>query len=702
MVTLLGPSGSGKTTTLNAISGLLKPSSGKIYFNGIDVTKYSPQQRELGLVFQNYALYPHMNVFNNIAFPLYNDEHWQSEYKLNFEKAQKNIFHILIKHFGLDSKLSEELESAFEQRNYLREANNVALLNLKTRRDDIYQTQANLLEIAESKAAAEKNFIVKDSLDSYQKAKAGLEKTLSYKKSLDKIENLQDIREKVSNIYNSVIAEISNVINKFQTKYNEVSEQEKALLERIKANPISSTNQLTDRENSQAKHFDNEIQFVNNVSSKSINKFFNSLEYNDFLKNQYTEKLDKYITEIYDLRNNAYKKVEEYKKDVYKNVLGIPQKEIVFKEEVQIINQMNESIYNVLFSYVKSKHKKILMNLKYQFKFMKMLSKKHLINKNISESKKQFNLENRKNNNNFRQLQKSILNELLQKAAVTGKITTTAKMNALIQLLPLELQKEVEEYKKDLISMKDAIARDVLEVAERVDITKNLAKKPTQLSGGQQQRVAIARALVKKPKILLLDEPLSNLDAKLRISTRKWIRALQQESKITTVFVTHDQEEAMSISDKVICMSMAKVQQMGEPMELYRKPANEFVAKFLGMPEMSVFETEFKNNHVVINGKEILKLNNYNKNSIKVGIRGEDLIESENLDGTFKGTIKTIEYLGKEIQAQINFESPNVVANVFLSKKDTYSIGDKISMDIRKVSRLHLFDLETSERIDEI
>ncbi|WP_373438630.1 ABC transporter ATP-binding protein, partial [Metamycoplasma equirhinis] len=176
-----------------------------------------------------------------------------------------------------------------------------------------------------------------------------------------------------------------------------------------------------------------------------------------------------------------------------------------------------------------------------------------------------------------------------------------------------------------------------------VEITKNLAKRPTQLSGGQQQRVAIARAIVKKPKILLLDEPLSNLDAKLRISTRKWIRSIQQELGITTVFVTHDQEEAMSISDKIVCMSTAQVQQIGSPMELYLKPKNEFVARFLGMPEMTIFEAKIEDENITYDGKPLIKKPaDYKKQKIDIGFRGESLIEAK--DGVFEGEIRIVEY----------------------------------------------------------
>ncbi|APJ38100.1 ATP-binding cassette domain-containing protein [Mycoplasmopsis pullorum] len=699
LVTLLGPSGSGKTTTLNAISGLLKPSSGKIYFSGIDVTKYSPQQRELGLVFQNYALYPHMNVFDNIAFPLYNDEHWQKEYKLNFEKAQKNIFTILAKHFNVESKYITDLENAFNERNDIFEKNNVSFLNLKTRKEDISQNQVNLLEIAQSKSAAEKNFIVKDSLESYKKAKAANEKTLYQKKIVAEIDQ-ELINEKIKEIYANKTQQINDLLDEFSSKLKYTESLEIELLRRIHSNPIQNVSQLTNKENPIAKHLTHELEYCENQNSLKISKFLNSLEINDFLQENYTNSLDLYIDKIYKLRSSLFDELETYKNEVYKNNISIQPKEIVRTFEVKLLNKINESIYKVLFKYVKVKHNKILKNLKLQLNFMKSLTKVHSVNRMLNETKKIIKQENKEYQNKFKLAQKELVSQIFASQTSVSSSNSNKGLNELIRLLPIEAQHEVEEYKKDLISMKEAIARDVLEVSERVDITKNLAKKPTQLSGGQQQRVAIARALVKKPKILLLDEPLSNLDAKLRISTRKWIRELQQESKITTVFVTHDQEEAMSISDKVICMSMAQVQQMGSPMELYRRPANEFVAKFLGMPEMSVFPTKVHNGEILINDKAITTISNYSKPEIKVGIRGEDLVETTAAKGIFKGTIKSVEYLGKEIQAQVIIEEPKVIANVFLSKKDEYNIGDVVYMDISKVSRLHLFDIDTTERVN--
>ena len=136
---------------------------------------------------------------------------------------------------------------------------------------------------------------------------------------------------------------------------------------------------------------------------------------------------------------------------------------------------------------------------------------------------------------------------------------------------------------------KQEMADRVLEAAGLVQIEALLDRKPGELSGGQQQRVAIARALVKMPRVLLLDEPLSNLDARLRLQTREEIRRIQKQTGITTIFVTHDQDEAMSISDLIVVMKDGVVQQIGKPQEVYDNPVNLFVAKFLGTPPINLF-----------------------------------------------------------------------------------------------------------------
>lgn len=144
-----------------------------------------------------------------------------------------------------------------------------------------------------------------------------------------------------------------------------------------------------------------------------------------------------------------------------------------------------------------------------------------------------------------------------------------------------------------------------MEAAKLVQIDSLMDRKPSALSGGQQQRVAIARALVKQPKVLLLDEPLSNLDARLRLSTREEIRRIQQETGVTTVFVTHDQEEAMSISDLMVVMKDGVLQQMDKPQEIYDNPVNLFVAKFLGTPAINVLHGKIENGNLLI-GKDAI------------------------------------------------------------------------------------------------
>ena len=184
-----------------------------------------------------------------------------------------------------------------------------------------------------------------------------------------------------------------------------------------------------------------------------------------------------------------------------------------------------------------------------------------------------------------------------------------------------------------------------LEAASLVQIDELLQRKPKELSGGQQQRVAIARALVKMPNVLLLDEPLSNLDARLRLQTREEIKRIQRETGITTVFVTHDQEEAMSICDKMVVMKLGVVQQFGEPQAIYDNPDNLFVANFLGTPPINVFTGEIKDGKVYI-GEEVIMETTHPDQPIYVGIRPEGFIYAE--DGVLSLTKEYIEVMGRD------------------------------------------------------
>ena len=194
---------------------------------------------------------------------------------------------------------------------------------------------------------------------------------------------------------------------------------------------------------------------------------------------------------------------------------------------------------------------------------------------------------------------------------------------------------------------KEEISEKVIEAAKLVQIENLLDRKPKEISGGQQQRVAIARALVKRPSVLLLDEPLSNLDAKLRVQTREEIRRIQKETKITTIFVTHDQEEAMAICDYMVVMNDGSIMQAGKPQDIYNKPANLFVAKFLGSPEINILNGQVKNHQLFIGEDHVLDTtNDVADQDVYVGIRPEAFIY--NPKGLFKCKLQGAETRGRE------------------------------------------------------
>ena len=233
--------------------------------------------------------------------------------------------------------------------------------------------------------------------------------------------------------------------------------------------------------------------------------------------------------------------------------------------------------------------------------------------------------------------------------------------------------------------------RKMREIAQMLQISDLLYRKPGQLSGGQQQRVAIARALIKEPKILLLDEPFSNLDARLRIELRDDIRALQKKLKITTIFVTHDQEEAMSISDRILLMKKGVLQQYSTPQEMYRSPANLFVASFLGNPPINKLDCLAENGKISVPGTEGWNLDSVvpamcgEEKEAVLGIRPEDLLvveEGEHLTAE----VTSLQTLGKEVYLKL--QHGEHILTACLSWDHDYRIGDILKLKIRKC---HLF-----------
>ncbi|SFB00040.1 ABC transporter ATP-binding protein [Clostridium frigidicarnis] len=257
---------------------------------------------------------------------------------------------------------------------------------------------------------------------------------------------------------------------------------------------------------------------------------------------------------------------------------------------------------------------------------------------------------------------------------------------------PLKMKKFKKSEIKDLVE----------EIAKLAKIEDLLKRKPSQISGGQQQRVAIARALVKKPKILLLDEPLSNLDAHLRIDMREEIRRIQKELKITTVFVTHDQEEAMTISDKIALLNKGKLQQFDKPQNLYIKPKNLFVSKFLGNPPINIVEGYIEGNTLNVLNKSIditnlLKEKSLEDCSYDIGIRCEDFYVVDSLEKCdIEGQVSMVEIIGREAIVKIIIKDKMLRCIVPYEKLN--SISERIFLKIKN-EKIYIFSKTTGDNL---
>ena len=256
----------------------------------------------------------------------------------------------------------------------------------------------------------------------------------------------------------------------------------------------------------------------------------------------------------------------------------------------------------------------------------------------------------------------------------------------------------LQNLKGDKKLTKEAMHEKALEAARLVQIDGLMERKPKELSGGQQQRVAIARALVKIPRVLLLDEPLSNLDARLRLQTREELRRIQRETGVTTIFVTHDQEEAMSISDLIIVMKDGKVHQIGKPQDVYDEPANLFVAQFLGTPQINVFEGEIRNGKIRIGDEDVLDAEGKEDRRVWVGIRPEGFILDPN--GPLCLNFSGIDVMGRDISVISTHEdslNPSVRSIISAEQKNEVSVGT-VRFSV-KPYKTFVFDGETEERI---
>ncbi len=260
-------------------------------------------------------------------------------------------------------------------------------------------------------------------------------------------------------------------------------------------------------------------------------------------------------------------------------------------------------------------------------------------------------------------------------------------------LFPLQNRKG-----KDRLS-KSKMLEKTLEAARLVQMEEYLERKPGELSGGQQQRVAIARALVKMPKVLLLDEPLSNLDARLRLQTREEIRRIQKETGITTIFVTHDQEEAMSISDRIVVMKEGVVQQTGSAQEVYDEPVNLFVAKFLGTPPINLFEGMVREQMLYIGEEAVLRVPDiaYQK-EVCVGVRPEGFLVQE--DGPLSCQLGGVEVMGRDSSIiSVNQASLTPKIRSIISSEQKIDVTRPLVRFALRPHKTFLFDKESGKRI---
>ncbi len=251
----------------------------------------------------------------------------------------------------------------------------------------------------------------------------------------------------------------------------------------------------------------------------------------------------------------------------------------------------------------------------------------------------------------------------------------------------------------------NVIHKKVLAAAEILDLTSQLNKKPAQLSGGQRQRVAMGRAIVRNPKVFLFDEPLSNLDAKLRGATRREILLLHKRLKATMLYVTHDQTEALTLADRIVCMSMGYVQQVGTPLELYDTPANLFVASFIGLPPMNFFDVDVTADGlqgegftIALSESDKKLLNGYIGKKIVLGVRPENIVEG----GDVSVVVTSNENLGMNtlVHGHIGgISKAETKISCKLRGWCDYKNGDTVNVSF---NRMHFFDKETTNAIREV
>ena len=594
LVGLLGPSGCGKSTTLYMISGLQIPTSGEVWFGEEEVTNLSPEKRGIGLVFQNYALYPHMTIFKNVEFPLTN---------LKVEVP-------LVTFFNFKFIFTHELEE-------------------------------------------------NDSVEGITRSIG----TLIFKLGLNKKQ--YKIETKVEGKTLTVIVDLLNTSEKNADLFNENFDK----IIKVESREVK-------KEQSSEALFDATLKYSYSLNEEEKNS-----------------------TGIIDIKLGEHELSDVELRNIKTSIKN------------RGVKVYNLGIYSAadgnhyLIDYKKTTHDKVnsLVNdLKELFKDKKIKEKVTQIQTNLLRLKAFRVLgDYRKSLSELKVYQDNGETKIFFKV----KKLTESEITKVDELLRKEFNLAQSEISKNSsISYRKLNAverRDIVyDVAKLVQIDEYLERKPSQLSGGQQQRVAIARALVKKPKVLLLDEPLSNLDARLRLQTREEIRRIQKETGITTVFVTHDQEEAMSISDEILVMKKGVEQQIDTPQNVYNNPKNLFVAQFLGTPQINVFEGEVKDEKIYI-GDSCINENarGIANQKVYVAIRPEGFFMAEKDSGLgLKSEVEMIQVLGRDISIIAkNEKCIKPTFRVIISSDET-NVKGNITLGVKE-NKMFIFDHETEERI---
>ena len=601
LVGLLGPSGCGKSTTLYMISGLQNPTSGEVWFGDQEVTNLSPEKRGIGLVFQNYALYPHMTIYKNIEFPLTNlkvevplVDFYNYEYVSEYDLKEDDKTYFIMK--SIRSLMMKAGLGPLQYR----------IKFEKNKETDHLTIHINLIKVnKDANAMVKKNFpeILKTELTLVKEEQASQPLyDSSFRATVKKVSEKACIS----------LTFKGNLTKKFDvSKIDETINAAKNIIKENKFGRIEGI--LITRTQSGGYEL---MAMLNNLAfsrleecSKALSSVYDFASINTFVTDMRDKELEKTIKNDLKLEKISYSDFKLY------------------------FDKKNIKVYFKLMKASKEDAKRVLEDL---------AKKLHFEDEELSSSL-------------------AISHRKLTKEERRSIVTATAKLV------------QVDEY---------------------------LQRKPSQLSGGQQQRVAIARALVKKPKVLLLDEPLSNLDARLRLQTREEIRRIQKETGITTVFVTHDQEEAMSISDKIVVMKLGEMQQIDAPQEVYNSPANLFVAQFLGTPPINVFKGQIKDNKVLIGDDVVYTLEEKSKDrDVYVAIRPEGFAMATKKDKeVLHAKLNMIQVLGRDIS--IVASNPNCTKDTFkviISSEDR-SDDEDLAFKV-KPNKMFLFDSESEERI---